>query len=785
MLKRKSFSFLNIAGLSVGIAAAALIFLWVEDELTYNEYFKDKDNLYQIMGHQTYSGETFTFAATPGPLSPAMKSEIPGVKATARTTWGSRSLFSKGDKSLYGFGLNVDSSFLTMFNFEFIRGNALTAFTQLHSIVMSEKLALKIFNTTDIVGQSIKVDNQQEYAITGVIKNLPANARFQNVEWFTPFEIYFRQNQWLTQWGNNGVQTFVQLQPQSSVAVVNKQLSNFITKRDKGLIVIPVLLSANDWRLRSEYKDGKPNGGRIRFVHLFTIIAWIILILACINFMNLATARSEQRAREVGVRKVMGSGKGMLVRQFLFESIVMSFIAVTFSVFIILLALPYFNTLVEKEIVLQLFKPVHIGVLLSIGVICGLIAGSYPALYLSSFNPITVLKGMKLPSSFGVNMVRKGLVVAQFVISVALIVCTMIIYQQVVHTKNRELGINKNNLITVNQQLIAMQQEGNMGLHFRAFKNDLLGTGVVENAALSSGQAFQIGSNSSNFHWNGKEDGKEILISMDWATPEIVRTKGMQLLAGRDFYQDGLADSTNLIINEAMAALIAKSPEKAVNQVIDRDGSNYTVIGVLKNFIYNNIYGNAAPLVIFNDVAANNTSQINIRFRNGVDYKDALTKVGGVFKKYNPTYPFEYQFVDEEFENLFKGESLIGTLAGLFAGLAIFISCLGLFGLAAYTAERRIKEIGIRKVLGATIGQLTSQLSASFLQLVIISCLIAVPLAGWLMYKWLQDYEYHVPLQWWMFVLPALAAIVIAILTVSFQAIRAALMNPVKSLRTE
>ena len=785
LFKRKSFSFLNIAGLSVGIAAAALIFLWVEDELTYNEYFKDRDHLYQVMTNQTYSADTYTFASTPGPLAPTIKSEIPGVKAAARTTWGDRSLFTKGDKSLYGFGMNVDSPFLSMLNFDFIRGSATNAFSQLHSIVLNEKLALKIFNSTDVVGQTVKLDNKQDYVITGVYKSFPTNTRFESIEWLAPFEIFFLKNEWLKDWGNNGVQTFIQMQPEANVSLIAKQLDSFIVKRGTGFIARPQLLAANDWRLRSEFKDGKPNGGRIRFVSLFSIIAWIILILACINFMNLATARSEQRAREVGVRKVMGSGKGMLVRQFLFESILMSFIAVLFAAGIIALALPYFNTLVEKEISLGFFKPLHLASLIVIGLICGIIAGSYPALYLSSFNPITVLKGLKLPSSFGVSMVRRVLVVSQFVISIALIICTLVIYQQVVHTRNRELGIKKENLLTVNQQLITTQQQGDVGLHFRVFRNDLLATGVVENAALSNNSAFQVGSNSSAFQWRGKEEGKQVLISMDWVTPEIIATKGMKILAGRDFYQDGLADSTNLIINESMARLITKDPSKAVNEIIDRDGTHFTVIGVVKDFIYNNIYGTTAPLVFFNDVNASNTNIINIRFKPDVNFKEGLAKIGNVFKKYNPTYPFEYQFVDDEFDKLFKGESLIGKLAGVFAGLAIFISCLGLFGLAAYTAERRIKEIGIRKVLGASIGQLTAQLSASFLKLVIISCIIAAPIAGWLMYKWLQDYEYHVSLQWWMFVIPALGAVFIAILTVSFQAIRAALMNPVKSLRTE
>jgi predicted permease len=784
--KKKSFSFLNIAGLAVGIACASLIFLWVEDEITYSDYFPKKDQLHQVMENQTYDGQTFTFAATPGLLGPSMEKEIPGIKQTTRTTWGERVLLMHGDKSLYADGLHVEPAFLSMFSLEFLKGNPATSLKQIHSVVLTEKLAMKLFNTVDVVGKTIKLDNGHDYIVDAVYKNLPANARFESLEFLVPFEGFLKRNEWLQFWGNNGIQTFVELQPESDVSRINKQLKEFITAKDKEAIAKPFLLSANDWRLRSNFVDGKQSGGRIKYVKLFSIIAWIILLLACINFMNLATARSEQRAREVGVRKVMGSGKKMLVTQFLVEAIVMSFIAVLLAVAITYIALPGFNTLVEKRIALNLLHPLHLSALLIIGLICGLIAGSYPAFYLSSFNPIAVLKGIKLPGSIGVAFVRKGLVVTQFVISVGLIVCTVIIYQQIVHARNRELGINKNNLIYLNQQLITVQQQGDMGLHFNTIKNDLLASGVVENASLSNGRAFQNGSSSSDFKWNGKDPSKDVLISMEWATPEFISTMGMKLVAGRDFYPTGSGDSNNVVINESFARIISKKePLKAVGELLDRDNQKLTIIGIVKDYVYNNVYGTTAPLIVFNDAKAQNTSNLSIRFKSGVDYKEALAKTEAVIKKYNPAYPFEYKFVDEEFEKLFKGESLIGTLAAVFAGLAIFISCLGLFGLAAYTAERRTREIGIRKVLGASVTNLTAMLSMNFLKLVMLSCIVAFPLAWWIMHNWLQEYEYRVSVRWWMFALPAIGALVIALLTVSFQAIRAALINPVRSLRTE
>ena len=738
--KNKTFSFLNILGLAIGITCTSLIFLWVEDELTFNHYFTNRDHLYQVMGNQTYGGETFTFSATPGLLAPAMKDEIPGIKNSARATWGERTLIAKDEKSLYADGMHAEPSFLSMFNFEFIKGNANHAFDQLYSIVISETLAKKIFNSTDVLGQMLKLDNRQEYTIGGVYKNFPDNARFQNLEWLVPFEIYRKENEWLKSWGNNGIMTYAELDPSSDLAETNKKLYGFIQSKDSSAIAKPFLFTIKDWRLRNKFVAGKQSGGRIKIVKLFSLIAWIILIIACINFMNLSTARSEQRAREVGVRKVMGSGKGSLVGQFLTEAILMSFIAVVLSVMLSALLLPAFNSLVNKHMLLHPFYPSHLTALIAIGLLCGLIAGSYPAFYLSSFNPIIVLKGMKLNTQWGASFVRKGLVVLQFVISVALIICTIIIYQQIIHTKNRELGMNKDNLIYLSQHLISMQQDGNLGLHFNTVKNDLLATGVVENIALSDNQPFQVGSNSGGFGWKGKEPDKEVLVSMDWVTPEYINTMGMKIMAGRDFYQSGTADSNNIIINETFAKIINKKPEEVVGEIIDRDNSKLIVIGVIKDFIYNKIYGSAAPLVIFNDTKAQNTSNLTVRFKPGQDYKSALAKTEAVIKKHNPAYPFEYKFADETFEKLFSGESLIGTLAALFAGLAIFISCLGLFGLAAYTAERRIKEVGIRKVLGATVTNIISMLSSDFLKLIVVSCLIAFPLAWWAMHKWLQDY---------------------------------------------
>jgi putative ABC transport system permease protein len=463
----------------------------------------------------------------------------------------------------------------------------------------------------------------------------------------------------------------------------------------------------------------------------------------------------------------------------------MAFIALLVAVIFTLLLLPSFNQLVEKQMSLDLINPVHLSALILIGLICGLVAGSYPAFYLTSFNPIKVLKGFKVSQGTGAAFIRKGLVVTQFVISIGLIISTLIIYQQIQHTKNRELGLNKHNLIYFDQSLITTSHDGTAGTKFGTVQNALLSTGVVESVSLNSNTAFQVGSNSSNYNWKGKETGSEILIGMDWVTAGYIETMGIKLLSGKNFHPDGLSDSNSVIINESLAKMIMKNPAEAAGQIIVRETERFTIIGVMKDFVYNNIYGSVAPMIMYSDPSGNNTNTVNIRFKKGVKYETALKKVKTIIAGYNPGNPFEYKFFDEDFDKLFKTESLIGKLAFLFAGLAICISCLGLFGLAAYTAEKRNKEIGIRKILGASVPKIAAMLSADFLKLVALSCLISLPLSWWLMNTWLKDYEYRVAIQWWMFIIPVLLAMIIAIITVSTQAIRAAIANPVKSLRTE
>ena len=781
--KNKGYSFLNIFGLAIGIACAGLIFLWVEDELNYDQFNAKKDQLYFVRENQKYDAYIATFGSTPGILAPAMQAEIPGIANTCRMSEGNGStLFTIGDKAMYASGKYAEPSMFTMFTLPFVQGNAATAFKQLHSIVITEKASKKFFsNEKNVIGKTVRVDNKQDYVVTGVLKDIPANSTLQ-FEWVSPFQVWFDRSEWAHNWGNNCLSTYVELKPGVNAATVNKLLYNFIQKKDPTSIAKPFLWSLHDWHLRDEFDNGvQTGGGRITYVHLFSIIAWIILLIACINFMNLATARSEKRAREVGVRKVLGAGKQNLIMQFIGEAIFMALLSAICAVIIMSLTLPAFNLLVQKNLTLGLNNPLHIIVLAAITVVSGLIAGSYPSLYLSSFNPVFVLKGLKLKTG-SAAFIRKALVVLQFSVSIILIISTIIIYQQIQHVKNRNLGFNKNNLLQTDVV-------GDVAKNYQPIKQELLNTGAIENVALSDYITMYDGNNTGGLTWEGKASQAQILISQRYITPEYFNTSGIKLLEGRNIVQTdtSMADKTiNIVITQSLEKLMGKGSAVGKRMWFGGDTSGVTaqVIGVVNDYVYGNMYGQSDPVMFFAS-KPENTSVMYIRLKQQANVESTLKQIEAVLKKYNPAYPFNYQFTDDQFNQMFTNEQLISKLSRVFAALAIIISCLGLFGLAAYTAERRTKEIGIRKVLGASVSGITTLLSKDFLQLVAISCIVAFPLAWLIMHNWLQNYQYRIEISWWIFLAAGVSAILIALITISFQSIKAAIANPVKSLRTE
>jgi|SRR6218665_454312 len=770
--KEKTYSLLNFLGLAIGVACAGLIFLWVEDELGYDQQYQHHDQLAQVLTNQTYDNVTRTFRSTPGQLGPALMKEVPGIANASRSA-GDRPLFTAGEKAIYEKGMYVDSNFFAMFTPVFKEGNSNDAFRNVRSVVISEKMAQRLFNqSTDVIGKTVRMNNEQDYIVSAVFETLPSNSTLQ-FDWLSPWEVFAAKNEWLKYWGANGPQTYVQLAPNKNIAEMNTAIAGFIHGKDERVTTQPVMLAMNDWHLRNNFVAGKQSGGRIEFVRLFGIIAWIILIIACINFMNLATARSAKRSREVGVRKVLGAGKSSLITQFMGEAMLIAFISVVLGIILIQITLPFFNAMLETEIRLGTDQPMHWIAALSIAVFCGVVAGSYPALYLSSFNPVYVFKGLKLKTG-GASVVRKSLVGFQFTVSIALIICTILVYQQVQHVKNRDLGYNKSSLLE-------LPVTGQMKSSFGVIRQELLASGHVMNVGTCSSQPLYTANNSSNFNWEGKDPSSSILISMRSITPDYFETMGMQIKEGRKFQPDVKADSARVIITETLAHMLGSGP--AIGKIIRSGDEAYTVVGVIKDYVYGDMYGKPDPVIFFSDPDA--AEFLYVRYKPSADVEAALASTSAIVKKNNPAYPVQYHFVDDQFAGIFKSETLIENLSKVFAVLALIISCLGLFGLSAFTAEQRTREIGIRKVLGANIGGIVAMLSKDFLRIVFVSILLATPLSFYFMHRWLQDFAYRIPISGWVFVFGGLTAIAIALFTVSFQAIRVAVMNPVKSLRSE
>ncbi|MCK0109990.1 ABC transporter permease [Flavobacteriaceae bacterium S0825] len=771
LLKNKGYSFLNIFGLAIGITCASLIFLWVEDEMSFNNAFEKQDQVYIIPTNQSYEGEWRTFYSTPGPLAQAMKDEIPGIVRATRSSSEER-MFTVGENVINRRGRYADADFLEIFSLTFIEGNAKDAFSNPEAIVLTRKTAEDLYGkNVKVLGKVLRVNNTDNYLITGVVENLLENVSFP-FSWVAPFERYRDGAEWMTEYGSFFSDTFVELSPEADFDTVDAQVRQILQEKTEESDTYAFLHTIKDWHLRSKFEGGEKVGGRITYVRLFSIIALIILLIACINFMNLSTARSEKRANEVGVRKAMGSGRSRLIIQFVSEALILSFIATLFSVFLLLILLPQFNLLIEKDLILGLSNPIHVLVLLGITLICGVFAGLYPAFYLSSFKPVEVLKGVKATHG-SATFIRKGLVVGQFTISIVFIISTILVYQQIQHVKNRDLGYDKD-------QLISMNVNGTMIEKFSVIRQDLINTGVVKDATLSNSQLLQGGNNGSGLEWTGGTNTEDVLISFRYVSSDFLNTTGMELVEGRGFNKNVDADSTNVMITESFAKLMGEG--SAIGKQVTR-GDTYTVVGVVKDYLYGDMYGASDPVLFFN--YHNYARYFYIKTNSDIAAGEMLSEVEAVLKKHNPAFPFEYTFVDERFNAKFKSEQLVGHLSQIFALLAIFISCLGLFGLAAYTAEQRSKEIGIRKVLGASVSTIIKLLSKDFLKLVFISILIAVPIAWLTMSNWLQDYAYRIEVNWLIFVIAGIMATLIALITVSFQAIKAALANPVDSLKTE
>ncbi len=779
---KPTYSFLNIAGLALGIACATLILLWVEDEVTWDHQVQDRSRIYRTRLNMPYNGDITSFDNVPGPLAPEALKTIPGIRYAVRLA-NERHLFAIGQKMFYEDGQFADSSYFDMLKLPFIKGSAKGCLRQKHTIILTATTARKFFGDADPMGKVVVMNNSVNYTVAGVVADFPGNVTL-HFNWLASFDDYLDQQQWLKTWGSIGRPAILELEPGANPDVIAQQLTALIRPKDKTYSKVDMLLwPMMDWHLYSNFTNGKEDGGAIKFVKLFSLIATIILLIACINFMNLATARAGQRAREVGVRKTLGALKHSLIGRFISESLLFSFLSVFLAILLVYLALPAFNELVNKQLTFHPTTPVHLACLLAIGLGCGLLSGSYPAFYLSSFKPVAVLKGLKTNRTGSAGFIRKGLVTIQFVVSIALIICTIVIYQQVQHIKQRDLGFEKQNLLYLDMQ-------GKMGEHFDAIRDHLMATGVAGHVSMSFSPPLSSWSGTDNQHfiWEGDDPNSREYISQELITPGHIATMGLKIIEGRDFYADPSVDSSSVIINESLAALMGKAGKPGSRIIRDEGDRRYplTVVGVVSNFIFNDMYGKPSPMFMTCiPKYLQYCHSLNIRLKAGTNPSAAIGKITAVIKADNPGYPVEVKFADDQYNRQFTEETRIGELASLFAALAILISCLGLFGLAAYTAERRTKELGIRKVLGASVHGLAGLLSREFLQLVVLSCLIAFPLAWWAMHSWLASYAYRTAIHWWVFAAAGLGALIIALLTVSFQALRAALANPVKTLRSE
>ena len=780
VLRNKGFSAINITGLAVGMAAAILILLWIQDELSYDNFHTNKDRIYEVWNRVPMDGKISSWNSVSAPTARALEKDVPEVERAVRVSWDSKFLMSVADKKIIKTGYIVDTGFLQMFSFPMLKGNPSTALNDMHSLILTEKTAKSLFGNEDAMGKIVKNQDKENFTVTGILKDLPGNSRF-NFEFLLPWSfIKYGEGKDLG-WGDNSTSTYVMLNQNTTYAAASpkiKVLKQKYSDEAKTMKWELFLYPLSRWRLYSSFTNGvEDNGGRSTFVKLFGIIAAFILLIACINFMNLSTARSEKRAKEVGIRKVVGAQKSSLISQFIGESVFIAFLAGIAAIIIVQLSLPAYNQLTSKNLFLN-FDSIYTWIAFAgFILLTGLLAGSYPAFFLSSFKPVKVLKGTFKKANAAITP-RKVLVVLQFTFATILIICTIIIKQQIDYARNRATGYNKDNIVY-------HFMTGDIPKNYALIKNDLLSAGIAKSITKTNSPLTERWSNGWGQSWEGKSPNDNTSFDRYLADEGLGATAGLQFIQGRDFdLKQFPTDSTGLIINESsLKEMKFKNP--LGKKVFDL-GIEWHIVGVVKDFILTSPYEPTRPILICgakSKFMTFNVMQIKLNGNNATAKN--LAKAAAIFKIYNPEYPFEYKFVDEAYAQKFDNEQRQGVLAALFAGLTILISCLGLFGLATYMAENRIKEIGVRKVLGASVTGITALLSKDFVKLVIISFVIAAPLSYWAMYKWLQDYEYRVSIHWWVFGIACVLSVTIAILTVSYQAIKAALGNPVKSLRTE
>ena len=785
LVKNKVYSFINIFGLATGMSVAMLIGLWIYDEISFDKHHENYAQIAQVMQHNLYNGKKETQMSNPAVMAEEIRNNYGSdFKYVLQSSWNSSHILTAGEKKFTKNGSYFEPQVTEMLSLKMLKGTR-NGLKEPYSILLSESVAKAYFGDTDPMDKVMRIDNKTDVKVTGVYEDLPHNSTLKNVSYLMPWELYLITNDWIKKmenpWGSNFTQTFAQINEKGDFDKISAKIKNVKLKKvgkEEARYKPEVFLHPmSDWHLHGEFKNGINTGGRIEFVWLFGIIGVFVLLLACINFMNLSTARSEKRAKEVGIRKAIGSLRGQLISQFFSESLLVVSFAFVLSIGLVLVILPFFNELADKKMSILWANPYFwlLGIVFSI--LTGLIAGSYPALYLSSFQPVKVLKGTFRVGRFA-SIPRKVLVVVQFTVSVTLIIGTIVVFRQVQFAKSRPVGYTRDGLINIFQQTTDIHK------HFDVVRNELQKSGAVVDIAESGSPLTEHWNSNGGFDWKGKDPNLAVDFPNNPITHEYGKTIGWQFVAGRDFSRQYTSDSLAFVLNEAAAKYMGfKNPMAAIDENIKWDGKTYKVIGVIKNMVVQSPYEPSRASLFH--LGQDEGNVVIIKLSPDRPASESLSKIEAVFRKYNPAQPFEYKFVDEDYAKKFGDEERVGKLATFFAILAIFISCLGLFGLASFVAEQRTKEIGVRKVLGATVTNIWSLLSKDFVVLVLVSFCIASPIAYFFMSSWTQKYTYRTDISWWIFAVTGIGALIVTLLTVSFQAIKAAIMNPVKSLKTE
>lgn len=776
LIRNKGFSAINIMGLALGLACSLLIILWIRDERSVDAFHANGRQLYQVYERTYFDGKVVGSYYTQGLLADELKRVVPEVAYASSTDRKRPRTFEAGEKIDKMEGTYAGADFFSMFSFSLLQGKATTALDAPDNIVISRKMAAHFFGSPEqAIGKSIRYENKEDLTVTAVFEDMPVNSSLQ-FEFVRSWKAFILQNAWVNGWSNTDPYTFVQLHADADPVKVEAKIKDFIKRyetRTKDFYEELALQPFPEKYLHSTFKDGQIDGGRIEYVRLFTGVAIFILLIACVNFMNLATARSAKRAKEVGIRKVVGALRSALMGQFVGEAILLTFLSIIFAVIIAATLLPAFNTLTGKQLFLPFGQPFFWLMLLGLLLITGFVAGSYPALFLSSLKPIRVLKGT-LNFSKGATYFRKGLVVFQFALSIILIIGMIVIYRQMDYIQNKNLGYSRQNLVYI-------PIDGALIEKYTLFKEEVAKIPGVASISKMKESPTEVSHHVTSISWKGKDPNMVPSISNSSVGYDFVQTMHLELKDGRDFSKNFGMDSTNFLINESAAKKFGYSDP--VGQPLKWGNINGTIIGVLKDFHFNSMHTAIEPMVLrLNENLP--WGMILVRTEAGKT-KAALEGLEKICKTLNPGFPFTYQFSDMEYTKLYKSEEVVSQLSNYFAFLAIFISCLGLFGLAMFTAGQRTKEIGVRKVLGASLTNIVVMLSANFLKPVALGILIAFPIAWFTMHSWLQHFAYRVDIEWWIFVAAGLLTICIALLTVSFQSIKAALMNPVKSLKSE